>query len=94
MPINLRRLRACTFCRLIKEGGQFEQDGCENCRTRDVKTSTLFEGCIAMMDPEKSWVATWQGMRQDRLKPGIYAINVIDNEAEEDEYEQDFLADD
>merc|ERR1712137_647012 len=31
VPINFKQLRACIRCKLIKESGQFEKDGCENC---------------------------------------------------------------
>lgn len=93
VPVNFKQLRACVRCKLIKESSQFERDGCENCRDneRDIATTTMFEGCICMIEPEQSWVAKWQSMRG--LKPGIYAINVLDNNNDEDldYYEEGFL---
>ena len=37
-------------------------------------TSANFDGMVAMMDPEDSWVARWQ--RIDNLVRGMYAISV------------------
>lgn len=31
LPRDLRGLRACLFCSLIKSTDQFEADGCDNC---------------------------------------------------------------
>jgi transcription elongation factor SPT4 len=63
---------------------QFELDGCDNCESflglqnnRDAIddcTSSNFDGLIAMMAPEDSWVAKWQRIRN--LKRGCYAVSV------------------
>ncbi|KAJ1532267.1 hypothetical protein ONE63_000883 [Megalurothrips usitatus] len=84
IPKDLRQLRACLSCSLIKNVDQFENDGCENCdeflhmkSDRDkvyVCTSNNFDGMIAIMSPEDSWVAKWQ--RINRFTKGIYAISV------------------
>jgi transcription elongation factor SPT4 len=37
-------------------------------------TTSNYSGMVAMMDPEHSWVARWQGLIS--LYPGIYAIDV------------------
>lgn len=37
-------------------------------------TSAVFEGMIAMADPESSWVAKWQ--RLQGYAPGTYAVKV------------------
>lgn len=84
VPTELRHLRACLVCSLVKTLGQFERDGCENCNeflhmknsndTAMDYTSSSFDGLIALMSPEDSWVAKWQ-----RLTPyvkGCYAISV------------------
>ncbi|KAJ7425340.1 Transcription elongation factor SPT4 [Pitangus sulphuratus] len=63
---------------------QFEYDGCDNCETylqmkgnREMVydcTSSSFDGIIAMMSPEDSWVSKWQ--RISTFKPGVYAVSV------------------
>lgn len=55
---------------MIKTFEQFEFDGCDNCdeylhmkNNRDMVydcTSSNFDGMIALMNPEDSWVAKWQ----------------------------------
>jgi len=84
IPKDLRQLRACMVCSLIKTLEMFEQDGCDNCddflllkNNRDNVfdcTSTNFDGMIALMTPQESWVAKWQ--RINRCVRGIYAISV------------------
>lgn len=84
IPKELRNLRACLLCSMIKTIDQFELDGCENCEqflgmkgNRDMVydcTSANFDGMIAMMNPEDSWVAKWQ--RINSLSKGMYAISV------------------
>lgn len=54
---------------------QFEYDGCDNCeeflRMKNNKdnvydhTSNNFDGIIALMSPEDSWVAKWQRIGKD-----------------------------
>eukprot|EP01027_Heterolobosea_sp_BB2_P026216 GEZU01040325.1.p1 GENE.GEZU01040325.1~~GEZU01040325.1.p1 ORF type:complete len:129 (-),score=8.06 GEZU01040325.1:78-410(-) len=83
IPSDLRSLRACLSCFLVKTTDQFIKDGCENCTHLDMRndkarvnecTSTSFEGLIGMMNPDESWVARWQGIK--RSKKGVYAIAV------------------
>ncbi|KAF9797454.1 hypothetical protein SFRURICE_005930 [Spodoptera frugiperda] len=57
VPKDLRGLRACLVCSLIKTFDQFEYDG-----------------MIAVMSPEDSWVCKWQ--RINRFCKGVYAISV------------------
>uniref|UniRef100_A0A803Y792 Spt4/RpoE2 zinc finger domain-containing protein n=1 Tax=Meleagris gallopavo TaxID=9103 RepID=A0A803Y792_MELGA len=76
VPADLRCLR-CTL-------EQFEYDGCDNCDAylqmkgnREMVydcTSSSFDGIIAMMSPEDSWVSKWQ--RISNFKPGVYAVSV------------------
>ncbi|CAB1316873.1 unnamed protein product [Coregonus sp. 'balchen'] len=66
-PKDLRHLRACLLCSLVKTIDQFEYDGCDNCESylqmkgnREMVyecTSSSFDGVIAQMSPEDSWVA-------------------------------------
>nr|CAG4642981.1 EOG090X0NWO [Evadne anonyx] len=84
VPKDLRQLRACLVCSLIKTFDQFEFDGCDNCdeflHMKNNKdniydcTSNNFDGMIALMFPEDSWVAKWQ--RITRKCKGVYAISV------------------
>jgi transcription elongation factor SPT4 len=62
----------------------FEQQGCDNCEDYlSLKgnhdrvfecTSSNFEGMIALMQPEESWVAKWQ--RIAHHVKGMYAVSV------------------
>ncbi|KPI97699.1 Transcription elongation factor SPT4 [Papilio machaon] len=84
VPKDIRGLRACLVCSLIKTFEQFEYYGCDNCdeflRMKSNKdnvydcTSNNFDGMIAVMSPEDSWVCKWQ--RISRFCPGVYAISV------------------
>ncbi|XP_074016799.1 transcription elongation factor SPT4 isoform X1 [Numenius arquata] len=98
VPKDLRHLRACLLCSLVKVRpapavvpslhhptiDQFEYDGCDNCDAylqmkgnREMVydcTSSSFDGIIAMMSPEDSWVSKWQ--RISNFKPGVYAVSV------------------
>ncbi|CAF1921108.1 unnamed protein product [Rotaria magnacalcarata] len=66
IPNDLRNLRACLVCSLIKSAGNSEL--VYEC------TSSNFEGMIALMHPEESWVAKWQ--RIAHHVKGMYAISV------------------
>jgi transcription elongation factor SPT4 len=84
IPDELRNLRACLVCSLIKTASMFEKDGCDNCedfiqmknnRERVYEcTSSNYEGMIALMHPEESWVAKWQ--RIAHHVKGMYAVSV------------------
>ncbi|CAK5050271.1 unnamed protein product [Meloidogyne enterolobii] len=70
VPTDLRNLRACLVCSLVKTLHQFEMDGCDNCdRFLGIKgdiekcvecTSANFDGMIAVCDHNDSWVSKWQ----------------------------------
>ncbi|CAJ0955085.1 unnamed protein product, partial [Mesorhabditis belari] len=84
IPRDLRGLRACLLCSLVKSIEQFEDAGCDNCEgflhlkgdTSKVLdcTSSNFDGMIAALDPEGSWVCKWQKI--NRKCKGIYAVSV------------------
>jgi len=84
IPKDLRQLRACLSCSLVKSMEQFETDGCDNCdvflhmkSNREAVydcTSGNFDGMVASCKPEDSWVCKWQ--RITKFKPGVYAISV------------------
>jgi len=80
---NLRTIKACKRCGILKTYTQFYDNGCENCpflsmledddKCRSYTTS-FFEGQAAVMDPRESWVAKW--LRVDICHPGVYAVSV------------------
>jgi transcription elongation factor SPT4 len=83
VPSELKNLRACLRCALIKTNGQFVEGGCENCDFLNMKddddrvascTTMYFEGNVALMEAQSSWVAKWQ--RIVTFVPGIYALEV------------------
>jgi transcription elongation factor SPT4 len=84
VPGQLKHLRACLLCKLVKSFEQFRDAGCDNCerfvamqgsveRVQDC-TTNAFSGLVGMMDPRHSWVASWQ--RQPDAVPGLYALRV------------------
>lgn len=93
VPDQLRGIRACKRCGILKTLDQFINDGCENCPFLEMVdnqdrcstcTTAFFEGQAAIMDPRESWAAKW--IRVDTYLPGVYAITVtgaFDRETEE-----------
>ncbi|KAI1715400.1 spt4/RpoE2 zinc finger domain-containing protein [Ditylenchus destructor] len=85
LPRDLRGLRACLVCGLIKSADQFELDGCENCERflnlkNDIEkvhecTSANFDGMIAVCDQSDSWICKWQKIGNSKCK-GMYAVSV------------------
>ena len=94
VPTNMKTIRACKRCGMLKSQGQFYEEGCENCPFLDLAdnmervnscTTAFFEGEAAIMDPRDSWAAKW--IRVDNYLPGVYAISVtgqLDRDVEEE----------
>jgi transcription elongation factor SPT4 len=94
VPTNIRTIRACKRCGLLKTNEQFVDFGCENCPFLHMQddpqqvnkcTTAFFEGLAAIMDPRDSWAAKW--IRVDAYLPGVYAISVtgqLDKDVQED----------
>lgn len=94
VPNQLKGLRACKRCGLIKTYEQFYEEGCENCPFLEMAefperanscTTPFFEGMSAVADPRESWAARW--IRVDQFVPGVYAITVtgtLDQDIQED----------
>lgn len=85
-PSQLSKLRACMICSFIQTYQKFRTEGCPNCDdipeidyqdNADEITSPIYEGMIALRDPERSWVARWQ--RVNTAKSGVYAVKVVGN---------------
>jgi transcription elongation factor SPT4 len=83
VPSNLKTVRACKVCGLLKTQEQFYDDGCDNCPFLDLAdnmekvnacTTAFFEGQAAIMDPRESWASRW--IRTENFLPGVYAITV------------------
>ena len=80
-PNELKKLRACKRCHLVKTEKQFRKDGCDNCPyfkenryTVFEYTTSNFEGMTCIMDPETSWVSKYLNVKY--FVPGTYAITV------------------
>mmetsp|Transcript_10820 Transcript_10820/g.37315 ORF Transcript_10820/g.37315 Transcript_10820/m.37315 type:complete len:121 (+) Transcript_10820:132-494(+) len=82
-PSSMKGHRACLRCGLVKCFDQFFQDGCENCPFLELAerqdrvascTTASFDGVVAMMKPEESWIARWEGI--NRSLPGCYAMKL------------------
>lgn len=69
---------------MLKTAVDFKQDGCNNCesvlklqgnteRIRDC-TTPAYSGMVVMMNPNLSWVAKFQRIKQN--SKGLYAIKV------------------
>ncbi|KAE9399151.1 transcription elongation factor SPT4 [Gymnopus androsaceus JB14] len=79
-----RHLRSCLLCSLIQTSNDFRSIGCPNCeeilQLKDNPdrilscTTASFDGVIAVIDPETSWVARWQ--RTAKYARGMYAVRV------------------
>mmetsp|Transcript_3398 Transcript_3398/g.8615 ORF Transcript_3398/g.8615 Transcript_3398/m.8615 type:complete len:104 (-) Transcript_3398:51-362(-) len=88
VPKDVKQLRACLMCHLVKHVKQFEKEGCDNCKDRferenvDDFASVNFTGVAAIMQPEQSWVGKW--LKKQKLVPGCYALEVIGDRPGED----------
>ncbi|KAI6122657.1 transcription elongation factor SPT4, partial [Pisolithus croceorrhizus] len=61
-------------CSIVQQATNFKKSGCKNCEEImqvrgstdriSVCTTTYFDGIIAVIDPESSWVARWQRMSE------------------------------
>ena len=83
VPLGDKKLRACLVTGLVKTEDQFYREGNDNvpclkmANDRDTVmecTSSNFDGMIAIMKPNESWAARWQGI--SGFVPGCYAQRV------------------
>ncbi|POY73681.1 hypothetical protein BMF94_3216 [Rhodotorula taiwanensis] len=88
---SAKKLRACLMCSFVATPAEFRKQGCPNCDDRlemrgDADrvmscTTAQFDGVIAMIRPDESWVAKWQ--RNEKHVPGVYAVRVTGQLPEE-----------
>lgn len=83
VPAGDRKLRACLVSGLVKTEEQWIRDGNENVPCLEMMndremvqecTSAKFDGLMAVMKPNASWTARWQGLTS--YVPGCYALRV------------------
>ncbi len=80
-PKDLKKLRACYRCHLIKTEKQFNDEGCDNCpffkKNRYPAyeyTTANFEGLISVVDSYKSWISRYLNL--SKFVPGCYALKI------------------
>lgn len=80
-PTEMRRLRACVRCHLVKSERQFAKQGCDNCPMFQRKeyavgeyTSPNFEGLVALTGPRQSWIS--RHLNLAKFLPGAYALKL------------------
>jgi len=83
VPAGDRKLRACLVTGLVKTEDQWLREGNENLPCLEIRgdretvqscTSAKFDGMMAVMKPNASWTARWQGLTT--YVPGCYALRV------------------
>eukprot|EP01130_Rhizamoeba_saxonica_P012293 TRINITY_DN5164_c0_g4_i1.p2 TRINITY_DN5164_c0_g4~~TRINITY_DN5164_c0_g4_i1.p2 ORF type:complete len:130 (+),score=29.58 TRINITY_DN5164_c0_g4_i1:47-391(+) len=77
VPDNMRRLRACKNCALLKSVNQWDEAGCTNCDRGAYSSSNItseFSGLVSFMRPNESWVARY--LNHANQVPGCYAMEV------------------
>lgn len=81
VPNEMKRLRACLRCHLVKAERQFARQGCENCamfQRREYAASEYttpnFEGLVAVADPHASWIS--RHLNLSKFVPGTYALKL------------------
>ena len=83
VPLGDKKLRACLVTSLVKTEDQFYREGNDNIPCLPMQgdremvhecTSSNFDGLVAMMKPQESWAARWQGI--SAFVPGCYALRV------------------
>jgi transcription elongation factor SPT4 len=94
VPNDVKHIRACKRCGLLKTREQFYDEGCENCPFLYIAenmsqvercTTPFWEGQACIMDPRESWTAKW--IRVNMYLPGVYALQVtgqFDRDLEEE----------
>eukprot|EP00792_Barthelona_sp_PAP020_P001252 TRINITY_DN11994_c0_g1_i1.p1 TRINITY_DN11994_c0_g1~~TRINITY_DN11994_c0_g1_i1.p1 ORF type:complete len:117 (+),score=35.74 TRINITY_DN11994_c0_g1_i1:31-381(+) len=79
VPTSVKNMYCCKICGLVKNFGQFQNYGCENCSQYGVEITEgfltrNFEGVVALMNPSISWVGKYK--IYDNYVPGLYALEI------------------
>ena len=83
VPLGEKKLRACLVTGLVKTEEQWLREGNDNVPCLELErdrekmfecTSADFDGMAAIMQPNASWVARWQGVASPNFVPGCYAL--------------------
>ena len=86
-PEELKKLKACIDCHLVKSQKQFNTEGCNNCGYKGSdsvdKLTSKFKGIIAITDPKKSWAAKYLG--KSSYIPGFYCLSIYEEDNYNDE---------
>ena len=91
-PTELKKLKVCVTCNLMKTNTQFLKEGCNNCKiSKEAMADNItskFKGMIAITDPRKSWCAKY--LDKNTFVPGFYGLGVYDERANDNnDYEED-----
>src|SRR5437667_11761956 len=74
-----KELRACLLCSILLPLKDFVDAGCPNCQdlmsSAHDGTTSNWEGTIAMINPNESWVSKWQGLTN--YVQGLYAVRYL-----------------
>lgn len=80
-PNDVKKLRSCLNCHLVKTERQFRERGCDNCEIFRAKgftvfeyTTANFESIINLTDPSKSGIA--RHLNLITFLPGSYSLKV------------------
>jgi RNA polymerase subunit RPABC4/transcription elongation factor Spt4 len=72
-------LRACLLCSIVLPLKEFVDTGCPNCQdlmsSAHDGTTSNWEGSIALINPNESWVSKWQGLTN--YVQGLYAVRCV-----------------
>ena len=91
-PTELKKLKVCLQCNLMKTNNQFHKEGCNNCRiAKEAIIDNItgkFKGMIAITDPRRSWCAKY--LDKSDCVPGFYGLGVYDDRMNDNnEYEDE-----
>ena len=77
LPTSTKKLAACIHCRLVLNKEKWRRlERCPNCPKSAglLDTTEQFSNLMGSVLPKVSWVAQWQGMREQI--PGFYAMAI------------------
>ena len=98
-PEELKKLKACVDCHLVKTQKQFNSEGCNNCGYKGPemvdKSTSKFKGIIAITDPKKSWAAKYLGKSKKNIffnnniigdyVPGFYCLSIYQEDNDDED---------